>query len=288
MSIRDHFKHFGYLLTLLDYNKTIVRVIYKILQLARPQTLLMPNQTLKEILSKNIAFAKNYEHQALGFTQKPHTLWIGCVDSRVAPELVSGSTVGELLVHRNMGNLVKESDHTGGLIHFAVKLLGIRNIVVCGHTNCGACYRSIRGGQHAMDVWLRDSRNRHLFSNQPKSSTSADSKSPGKSPKSPLSAATMDSHKHRGHKRHMSTQDELTVKAQTPTDNLHEHTMEQQAQELSKLNTLNGIEIVAQHEDVLEVWESGEELVISALFLNVESGQMSILKSITKEALIAE
>eukprot|EP00835_Amoeboradix_gromovi_P005225 NODE_472_length_8038_cov_0.413150.p6 type:complete len:248 gc:universal NODE_472_length_8038_cov_0.413150:3004-2261(-) len=246
------------------------------------------SQTLSDLIKKNKKFAESYEHQSLGFTQHPHTLWIGCVDSRVSPELVTASVIGDLLVHRNMGNLVKETDHTNGLVHFAVKLLGIRNIVVCGHTNCGACYRSIRGGLHGMDIWLRDSRNRYLQQNQPKSSISTDSKSPTKSPKSPLSAvSSVDSHT-RGHKRHLSTQDELTVQALTPTDNLHEHSMEQRAQELSKVNTLNAIDVIALHEDVIEVWEKGEDLMISALFLNVEQGSLEILKTISKDSLIVE
>ena len=251
----------------------------------------MPNNSsnLSTLLGRNAAFAKYYDQQALGFTQQPHTLWIGCVDSRVSPELVTSSKVGELLVHRNMGNLMKETDHTNGLIHFAVKLLGIRNIVVCGHTNCGACYRSIRGGVHGMDIWLRDSRNRFLQQQGPKSSVSTDSKSPTKSPKSPLSAvSSADNHYARGHKRHQSTQDELTVRAQTPQENLNENTMEQQAQELSKMNTLSGIELIATHEDVIEAWEGGEDLTISALFLNVEHGSLNVLKTITKDALIAE
>eukprot|EP00835_Amoeboradix_gromovi_P002501 NODE_143_length_17796_cov_0.252020.p9 type:complete len:224 gc:universal NODE_143_length_17796_cov_0.252020:12612-11941(-) len=213
-------------------------------------------KVLANLLRKNMEFAKIYGFKDLGYNQSPHTLWIGCVDSRVSPELITGSNIGDILVHRNMGNLVKEIDHTNGLIHFAVKLLGIRNIVVCGHTNCGACYRSIRGGLHGMDIWLRDSRNRYLKELQP----------------GLLNASNADG----------NIKNEFMNDADIRTDSLNERTMEEQAQVLSKINTINGIDIIAQHEDVIEVWERSEDLTLSGLFLNVENGSLELLKTMTK------
>lgn len=78
--------------------------------------------------------------------QNPHTLFIGCSDSRVIPNLVTSTIPGELFVVRNIGNFVpfydKDSETfvaTSAVIEYAVKQLGVTNIVVCGHSNCGGC-----------------------------------------------------------------------------------------------------------------------------------------------------
>ena len=80
--------------------------------------------------------------------QEPHTLFIGCSDSRVVPELITTSLPGELFVVRNIANIVptfKESyeyantSATTAAIEYAVKILKVKNIIVCGHSNCGGC-----------------------------------------------------------------------------------------------------------------------------------------------------
>jgi carbonic anhydrase len=74
--------------------------------------------------------------------QKPHSLFITCADSRIDPELITQSGPGEIFVSRNIGNLVPAyGDALGGvsaLIEYAVNGLEVSNIVVCGHTECGA------------------------------------------------------------------------------------------------------------------------------------------------------
>jgi len=76
--------------------------------------------------------------------QNPHTLFIACSDSRVLAELVTNSQPGDLFVVKNAGNIVPPSAVTGSTnstaaaIEFAVVELGVRDIVVCGHTQCGA------------------------------------------------------------------------------------------------------------------------------------------------------
>ncbi|HOF81256.1 MAG: carbonic anhydrase [Bacteroidales bacterium] len=82
----------------------------------------------------------------LGKHQNPHTLYIGCSDSRVVPNLVTGTIPGELFVVRNIGNFVPLYDRssetfvaTSAVIEYAVKQLQVDNIVVCGHSNCGGC-----------------------------------------------------------------------------------------------------------------------------------------------------
>lgn len=74
--------------------------------------------------------------------QSPHTLFITCADSRILPQLITDCGFGELFVIRNAGNLVPSTQ--GGTcgehasIEFAIKTLSVENIIVCGHSNCGA------------------------------------------------------------------------------------------------------------------------------------------------------
>lgn len=89
------------------------------------------------------------EHQKLfekiGRSQEPHTLFIGCSDSRVVPSLITKTLPGELFVIRNIANLVpmyRESVEflaTTSAIEYSVKILNVSNIIICGHSNCGGC-----------------------------------------------------------------------------------------------------------------------------------------------------
>ena len=80
--------------------------------------------------------------------QKPHTLFITCADSRVMPEMMFSAQPGELFVYRNIGNIVPPyAQHVSGVvaaIEYAVKELKVENIVICGHSDCGA----MKGLQH--------------------------------------------------------------------------------------------------------------------------------------------
>ena len=81
----------------------------------------------------------------LGREQKPHTLFIGCSDSRVVPNLITGSDPGELFIVRNVANIVppyrstEEYVATTSAVEYAVLSLEVDTIVVCGHSNCGGC-----------------------------------------------------------------------------------------------------------------------------------------------------
>ncbi len=84
--------------------------------------------------------------EALAHKQNPHTLFIGCSDSRVIPNVVTQTIPGELFVVRNIGNFVphylKKSETflaTSAVIEYAVLQLNVNNIVICGHSNCGGC-----------------------------------------------------------------------------------------------------------------------------------------------------
>ncbi len=77
----------------------------------------------------------------LAHGQAPHTLFITCSDSRVVPNLITNAGPGELFTVRNIGNVVPQPSLPGGTaaaIEYAVVVLGVENVVVCGHTQCGA------------------------------------------------------------------------------------------------------------------------------------------------------
>jgi len=81
----------------------------------------------------------------LGRSQQPHTLFIGCSDSRVVPNLITQTHPGELFIVRNVANIVppyrvtEEYVATTSAVEYAVQVLGVDSIVVCGHSNCGGC-----------------------------------------------------------------------------------------------------------------------------------------------------
>ncbi len=89
------------------------------------------------------------EHKELfakiGRKQDPHTLFIGCSDSRIVPNLITKTLPGELFVIRNIANLVpmfrlsEEFLATTSAIEYAVQILNVENILICGHSNCGGC-----------------------------------------------------------------------------------------------------------------------------------------------------
>jgi carbonic anhydrase len=75
--------------------------------------------------------------------QRPETLFITCSDSRVVPNLITNAAPGELFIVRNVGNIVPSATHSvlGGVaaaIEYAVQVLAVENVIVCGHTGCGA------------------------------------------------------------------------------------------------------------------------------------------------------
>jgi carbonic anhydrase len=85
-------------------------------------------------------FNKDREYyRSLATGQKPTALFIACSDSRVNPERICGAKMGEIFVHRNIGNIVPKEDlNLATVLEYAVNHLKVADIVVCGHSNCGA------------------------------------------------------------------------------------------------------------------------------------------------------
>ena len=88
--------------------------------------------------------------QNLKESQHPHTLFITCSDSRIDPNMITGALPGELFIVRNIANIVPpyretvEYVATTSVIEYAVLVLNIENIIVCGHSNCGGCAASLK------------------------------------------------------------------------------------------------------------------------------------------------
>lgn len=105
----------------------------------------------KLMLAQNVAWASEARMRDPDFFkriaegQQPDTLWISCSDSRVPAEKITHSSPGELFVHRNIANLISADDINAiSVVEYAVKVLKVSNIIVCGHYQCGGVIASMR------------------------------------------------------------------------------------------------------------------------------------------------
>jgi carbonic anhydrase len=118
---------------------------------------------LREILENNRRWAERVRAQEPSFfedlaaIQAPNILWIGCSDSRVPANQITGQQPGEVFVHRNLANVVVHTDlNCLSVIQFAVDVLGIRHVIVCGHYGCGGVRAALEGQRVGLaDNWLR-------------------------------------------------------------------------------------------------------------------------------------
>ncbi|HIG07954.1 MAG: carbonate dehydratase [Methylococcales bacterium] len=117
---------------------------------------------LESLLDRNALWAKHKVEENPSFfsqlaqQQTPKYLWIGCSDSRVSADQIIDLPPGEVFVHRNIANIVVHSDmNCLSVMQYAVEVLEVEHIIVCGHYGCGGVKAVIEGGDHGMiDNWL--------------------------------------------------------------------------------------------------------------------------------------
>jgi len=120
-------------------------------------------KTLKHLFDSNQAWAASIKKKDPDFfkrlseQQAPEYLWIGCSDSRVPANQITNLQPGEVFVHRNIANVVVHTDlNCLSVIQFAVEILKVKHIIVCGHYGCGGIKAALENQQHGLiDNWLR-------------------------------------------------------------------------------------------------------------------------------------
>jgi carbonic anhydrase len=120
-------------------------------------------RVLKHLFDRNRAWAEDVTRRdpeffaRLSRQQSPRYLWIGCSDSRVPANQVVDLAPGEMFVHRNVANVVVHADlNCLSALQFAVDVLKVEDVIVCGHYGCGGVLAALRGERHGLvDNWLR-------------------------------------------------------------------------------------------------------------------------------------
>lgn len=117
---------------------------------------------IDDLFAQNQAWAERVKEADPSFFtesakgQAPEFLWIGCADSRVPPNVVLDLPPGGVFVHRNIANVVVPSDlNCMSVIQYAVEMLKVKHVIVCGHYECGGVKASMEDADHGLiDNWL--------------------------------------------------------------------------------------------------------------------------------------
>jgi carbonic anhydrase len=132
----------------------------------------LPTHSLAHLLEANRRWSDGVRakdpqfFERLAAQQTPELLWIGCSDSRVPANQIVGLAPGEVFVHRNVGNVVARGDLNGqSVLQFAVDVLKVRHVIVCGHYGCGGVLAALEQRSLGLvDGWIqhiREVRTRH-------------------------------------------------------------------------------------------------------------------------------
>jgi carbonic anhydrase len=127
------------------------------------QALVVPTPSYQQLFENNRQWvaeelANDPDHfERLAAGQHPRYLFIGCSDSRVNANEMVGIRSGEMFIHRNIANLVVHTDmNLMSVLQFAVEVLGVEHVIVCGHYGCGGVAAAVDGSYHGLiDKWLR-------------------------------------------------------------------------------------------------------------------------------------
>lgn len=119
--------------------------------------------TLPNLIENNRRWVKQtleedaHFFEKLSTQQSPEYLWIGCSDSRVPANQITGLMPGEVFVHRNIANMVVHTDlNLLSVLHYAVDVLKVKHVMVVGHYGCGGVKAAVDGKNHGLiDNWLR-------------------------------------------------------------------------------------------------------------------------------------
>lgn len=118
------------------------------------KTIFLENKAwvLEKLQSDNDYFANNSKGQA------PQYLWIGCSDSRILPNEITGTSVGDMFVHRNIANLIHPDDlNLMSVVTYALRYLKVRDVIVCGHYGCGGVVAAMGDQSFGLiDRWLKN------------------------------------------------------------------------------------------------------------------------------------
>lgn len=116
------------------------------------------------LLLQNKAWSEEAQEQDKDFfkrlenTQSPKFLWIGCSDSRVPANEITGTDPGEMFVHRNIANMVVHTDlNLLSVLQYAIEVLKVEHVIVCGHYNCGGVKAALTNQSFGLiNKWLRN------------------------------------------------------------------------------------------------------------------------------------